>query len=71
VTLPGITSLEFPRVRSEPKGLGIGDWIAVSGQRAKGSHGESDIHVWAFTNGSETISCADPGVTADCHPRRR
>jgi hypothetical protein len=71
VTLPGITSLELPALARQPRGFGLGDWIAATGQRAKGSHGESDIHVWAFTNGSETISCADPGVAADCHRHRR
>ena len=69
VTLPGITSLELPALRHKPRGLGLGDWIETAGQRTKGSHGEDDIHVWAFTSGSETISCADPSVAALCHRR--
>jgi hypothetical protein len=71
VTLPGVTSLELPALSRKPRGFGLGDWIEATGQRTKGSHGEDDIHVWAFTNGSETITCADPGVAAYCHRRRQ
>jgi hypothetical protein len=71
VTLPGITSLEFPRLRSEPKGLGIGDWVAVAGQRVVGSHGEDDVHVWSFATNAISVRCADPVVAATCEQIRR
>ena len=59
LTLPGITSLEFPRMRSQPGGLGIGDWISVTGQRTVGSHGEHDLHVRSFATSKIAMRCGD------------
>ena len=66
ITLPGITSLEFPHLRHTPAGLGVGDWISVTGQRKKGSHGEEDFHVRAFATAKVAMRCGDPVERYPC-----
>lgn len=70
-TLPGITLLEFPRLRRAPAGIGLGDWITVAGQDVAGSHGEHDVHVWSFATSKVTVNCADPGVAWTCERIKR
>lgn len=65
-TLPGLTLLEFPRLRREPPGLGLGDWVTVAGQAATGSHGEHDVHVYAFATTRIGMRCADPRRSWTC-----
>ena len=59
VTLPGITSIELPRLRSEPPGFGFGDWITVFGKRARGAHGERDFHVRGFATAKVAMRCGN------------
>jgi hypothetical protein len=66
VTLPGITSIELPELRTEPRGFGFGDWVTVIGQRAIGSHGEHDFHVRAFATAKVAMRCGDPFMRFAC-----
>ncbi len=66
VTLPGITSIELPRLRSEPPGFGIGDWITVFGKRARGGHGERDFHVRGFATMKVAMRCGTPDERFPC-----
>jgi hypothetical protein len=66
ITLPGITSLEFPRLRSAPAGISVGDWISVTGQRKIGSHGEHDFHVKAFATAKVAMRCGNPVERFPC-----
>lgn len=65
-TLPGITLLEFPRLRHEPAGIGLGDWITVAGQNGAGSQGEHEVQVWSFSTSRVIVRCADPRVAWTC-----
>lgn len=66
VTLPGITSIELPRLRKQPPGLGFGDWITVFGKGARGSHGERDFHVRGFATAEVAMRCGSPDVRFPC-----
>jgi hypothetical protein len=68
VTLPGITSIELPRLRSEPPGFGFGDWITVIGKRARGAHGERDFHVRGFATAKVAMRCGSPFERFPCKP---
>jgi hypothetical protein len=66
VTLPGITSIELPRLRNEPPGVGFGDWITVFGKEARGSHGERDFHAHGFATAEVAMRCGSPDVRFPC-----
>jgi hypothetical protein len=58
VTLPGITSVELPRLRHSPSGFGFGDWVSVIGFTTTGSHGEEDLHAIGFSTGTTEVRCS-------------
>jgi hypothetical protein len=66
VTLPGITSLELPRLRHQPPGFGFGDWVTVFGKRSRGAHGERDFHVRGFATAKVAMRCGEPFVRFPC-----
>jgi hypothetical protein len=66
VTLPAISSLEFPRLAFQPGGLGLGDWVTVIGRRTVGSHHEHDVHVNGFATSAMTVKCGKPGAHEPC-----
>jgi hypothetical protein len=66
VTLPGITSVELPRLRKEPPGFGTGDWVTLIGKRARGGHGERDFHVRGFATAKVAMRCGDPFARFPC-----
>ena len=66
VTLPGITSAELPRLRREPPGFGVGDWVTLTGARAKAGHGEREFQVGAFATSKVEMRCGDPFESSPC-----